>query len=130
MMTHLPFCPVLSCFSQSCISNCFCCFFKWCLGYSLFSTPHTFLAQMKAIPWLLPQSPLSYSDPGSSTGIMGLATSWTLARLTKQTGHELYRVPPGPGPEPNRPRTLAGLLEFGETQESKSLKHTLYSDIL
>lgn len=99
-MTHLPFWPVLSCFNQFCISNCFCCFFKWCQGHRLFSTPHTLLAQMNAALWLLPQSPellrsWIFCRPH------GPSTSWTLATLTKQTGHELSQVPPGLGLESN-----------------------------
>ena len=91
-MTHLPFWPVLSCFNQPHICNCFCCCFKWCLVHSLFSTPHTCpgtnTGNSVAVPpgspklfryWLFHLSP-------------GLGTSWALSSLTTKTGHELPQL--------------------------------------
>lgn len=71
------------------------------------------------------QSPLSYSDLGSSVGLVDLAPPGHCPGLTKQTGYELSRVPLGDAQ--NQTGYPGGALRvLGETQEPKSLKHVIY----
>lgn len=114
-----------SCFSQSRIPNCFCCFFRWCLVHGC-SLPHAHswhkwgssMAVILVSPELL-RSWLFCLSRGPST-------SRALASLTTQTEHELPLFHSWV-----RPRikhiTLAGSLQcWEEAQESKSLKLFLH----